>query len=158
MLQMLFLGGASTRTVELMSERGALAAVRTVPVESRARAALPLAPVFAPVAPLLGPILPLPVPVMLQVGERDTTTPLATDARPLYDRLAPPRYLVELLGAGHPVFEDICAAPFPDLCPADGHALVARFSLGFLGRYVADDLRWDALVTPTPGVVLTADP
>ncbi len=121
-------------------------------------AALPLAPVFAPVAALLAPSLPLSVPVMLQVGENDTTTPLITDALPLYDELAAPRFLVELLGAGHPVFADFCATPIPDLCPADGHALVARFALGFLGRYVADDLRWDALVTEVPGVVLTADP
>lgn len=137
---------------------GALATVRTAAMEPRARAALPLAPVYAAVAPLLAPGLPLPVPVMLQVGENDATTPPETDARPLYEALAPPRFLVELLGAGHPVFEDSCATPLPGVCPEDGHARVARFALGFLGRYVAGDLRWEALLAPAPGVSWSADP
>jgi predicted dienelactone hydrolase len=137
---------------------GALAALRTVPIEPRARSALLLAPVFAPVAPLVAPSLPLAVPAMLQVGEDDTTTPPATDARPLYGALAPPRFRVELAGAGHPVFEDSCATPAPGVCPDGGPALVARFALAFLGRYTADDLRWDALLAPAPGATLAADP
>ncbi len=47
------------------------------------------------------------VPVMLQAGGLDMTTPLA-DAESIFERLTPPRSLLTLGAAGHFTFSDMC--------------------------------------------------
>lgn len=47
------------------------------------------------------------VPVMIQAGELDMTTPLA-DAESIYERLTAPRSLLTVRGAGHFTFSDMC--------------------------------------------------
>jgi predicted dienelactone hydrolase len=47
------------------------------------------------------------LPVMIQAGEVDATTPL-TDAEEIYARLESPRSLLNVLGGGHFTFSDMC--------------------------------------------------
>ena len=47
------------------------------------------------------------IPVMIQAGALDATTPLA-DAESIYDRMTAPRSLLTLSTAGHFTFSDMC--------------------------------------------------
>jgi len=120
-------------------------------------ASLALAPAYDLAKAVIDPTLPLSVPVLVAGGEIDTTTPFAVDQQPLFPKLAAPRFLVEILAAGHLAFADLCANPFPG-CPPGVHDLVNDTSMGFLCAYVAGDRRWLRLLEPQPRLVVTADP
>ncbi len=49
----------------------------------------------------------LTIPVMIQAGELDMTTPLS-DAESIYTRMNAPRSMLNVLGAGHFTFSDLC--------------------------------------------------
>ncbi len=132
---------------------GGMTAIRVPALDARFRASLPLAPEYDSVANFIDPQLPLAVPIMIQGGEVDTTTPFLTDQMPVFDKSAAPRFLVEILGAGHAAFSNFCPA-----LPSCPDALVTTYGFGFLGRYVAADRRWASLIEPLAGAVLTADP
>jgi predicted dienelactone hydrolase len=135
---------------------GGQTTVRAAGSDPRYRAALPLAPEYQFTAGLLAPLLPLPVPTMVQGGTADTTTPYGPNQVALYQALAPPRFLVGIEGAGHGAFSD-CPACGGALPRDEAHALVLRYALGFLGRYVARDRRWASLLEPAPGVLFTQE-
>lgn len=132
---------------------GGMTAFRVPAVDPRFRAALPLAPEYDSVAPFVAALLPLSVPIMIQGGEFDTTTPFLLDQVPLYNQMVATRFLVEILGGGHGSFTDFCSAPA--VCD---FGLINHYAFGFLGRYVASDRRWASLISAQPGAVLTADP
>ena len=128
---------------------GGQTTVRVAAVEPRIRAAMPLAPEFAFTAPLVRPLLPLAVPVLVQGGALDTTTPFETHQRPLFEALTAPRMLLEILAADH--------GGFTRFAPPEIRALVERYAYAFFGVYLARDRRHDADLVPVPGVALTAD-
>jgi predicted dienelactone hydrolase len=100
---------------------------------------------------------------MIQGGTLDTFAPFLTSQVPAYDALTPPRFLLEIHNTGHFAFADLCTPFFglggPDcaasaLTQEQAHAIVLPYSLGFLGRYLAGDLRWDQLLHGQDGVEL----
>src|SRR5262245_15721590 len=98
------------------------------------------------------------VPTMIIGSEKDQIVGFA-ESQAGYDRLAGPRFLVELLAAGHLSVTDACTP----LCIPDGvsqddaHALVLRYAVPFFRRYLAG--RHGVRVPgPVSGVVLTAEP
>lgn len=128
---------------------GGQTTVRVAAVDPRFAAAMPLAPEFAFTAPAVLPLLPLPVPAMVQGGSLDTTTPFESHQRPLYQALAPPRFLLEILAADH--------GGFTRFAPPEIRALVERYAYAFFGAYLARDRRHDADLGPVTGVRLAAD-
>jgi fermentation-respiration switch protein FrsA (DUF1100 family) len=118
---------------------------------------------------VLGEAALIEVPAMIQAGEKDSLVPFAR-LQDVYDLLRSPRFLVEILNTGHFAFANACLSPsgtsYPD-CAAgtipqdDANALVLRFAVPFLGRYVAGDPGWTARLeagSEPPGVVYVADP
>ncbi|HXJ32585.1 MAG TPA: hypothetical protein VMS22_00975 [Candidatus Eisenbacteria bacterium] len=106
------------------------------------------------------------IPMMVIGSERDTVVGFAESQR-AYDRLAGPRFLVELLAANHlSVVDDCYNATFGlDLCiPGDisqdaAHRLVLRYALPFFRRYLAGrHVAPRELTKQVEGVVLTAEP
>ena len=143
---------------------GGQTAVRVPLQDDRFRAVLPMAPSYAPAKGIIDVGLPLVEPALVMGGELDATTPFDVDAAPLYRELVAPRFLVELLGAGHGAFSDLCGSPAEPACvpaepdPAALQERIVRYAMGFLGRYAAWDRRWQALLDAGEGVVLEADP
>ena len=93
-------------------------------------------------------------PIALFGGSEDGTTPFDTEQQPAYAAAAPPKLLVEVMGAGHLDFSDLCEIPEmaaivddgcnPDLVdPALVRAIVATVGTAWLGRWLAGDERWD---------------
>jgi predicted dienelactone hydrolase len=143
---------------------GGQTTLRVALVEPRVRAALALAPA------LVGGIEPgtIHIPAMIQGAEVDS---LATfrQSTLAFAHLAGPRFLLEILRAGHFAFTDICASflyPGPDCGPGtltqdEAHAQVLRFGVPFFLRYLAGDRRFARLLRPASapaGVVLQTTP
>lgn len=87
-------------------------------------------------------------PVMIFGGSVDGTTPFETDQQAAYDVAADPRYLIEILGAGHLDFSNLCDIPIATLfvddgCdptqidPAEVHTRVNAISTAFAKVYIA---------------------
>ena len=114
------------------------------------------------------------VPVMLQAGELDSTTPLS-DAVSIYDRLTPPRSLLTVLDAGHFTFSDMClldvaaieaatqiglSNALDDGCTADHIAtelalpLQRHFAIGLFNGHLRDSPGSLALLTAEAGDAL----
>ncbi len=115
------------------------------------------------------------VPTMLVSGTLDTTTPIAADTERPWD-LVPgrPLYRVDLTGAGHQSFTDVCAyqelgrtipdapelvvayvdelataACTPDFLPiATAHQLIVRYGVAFMEAHVAGDEAATEWLTP----------
>jgi predicted dienelactone hydrolase len=141
---------------------GGQTALRMAPLEPRIRATLALAPALNVIAAVLTPAS-TGVPTMIQGGTLDTFAPFLTSQVPAYDALTAPRFLLEIHNTGHFAFADFCTPFFglggPDcaasaLTQAQAHAIVLPYSLGFLGRYLAGDRRWDQLLEAQDGVLL----
>src|SRR5262249_14035585 len=109
----------------------------------------------------------LKMPLMVQAAEDDSLAPLP-QAQAAYGLAGPPRFLAEILNTGHFAWSDGCAGPLfgvhdcdpGTLSQADAHALVLRYALPFLSRYLAGDRRFGRLLSMQSvpsGVVLTAD-
>jgi dienelactone hydrolase len=100
------------------------------------------------------------IPTMVIGGERDAVVGFA-ESEHAYERLAGPRFLVELLAANHLAVVDNCGPLCsPDDIPqALAHRLVIHFALPFLRYYLAQGhLRGPAPVRPVPPALLTAEP
>lgn len=93
-------------------------------------------------------------PIALFGGSEDGTTPFDTDQQPAYEAAAPPKLLVEVMGAGHLDFSDLCEIPemaaiVDDGCdpalidPALVRSIVAAVSVPWLGRFLMGDGRWE---------------
>src|SRR5262245_29800874 len=132
--------------------------------DPRVRAALALAPA---VVRIVRPQAPVRVPLMVQAAERDSLAPLP-DSQVAFDLAGPPRFLVEILNAGHFAWTDICAGSLfgvhdcdpGTLSQDDAHALVLRYAVPFFSRYLAGHRRFGRLLSSDgvpPGALLTAD-
>lgn len=100
------------------------------------------------------------IPTMVIGGERDVVVGFA-ESEKAYQRLAGPRFLVELLAANHLAVVDGCAPLCsPDDIPQDvAHRLVLHFALPFLRYYLAQGhVRGPAPVRPAPRTRLDAEP
>lgn len=142
---------------------GGLDTLRVAVSDPRVRAALAL----APARPALSGGR-IKIPTMIEGAERDTLAPFQTDTLAAYALLDGPRFLVEILNAGHFAFSDICAGTIfgtADCAPGtisqdDAHHLALRYGLPFLMRYVGRTTRFNHLLKPpaVPGVMFQADP
>src|SRR5439155_6635723 len=83
---------------------GGLDTLRVATSDPRVRAALALAPARPDLSG--GRIK---IPTMIEGAELDTLAPFQTDTLAAYALLDGPRFLVEILNAGHFAFSDICA-------------------------------------------------
>jgi predicted dienelactone hydrolase len=118
----------------------------------------------------------LEIPVLLVSGTLDTTTPIRTQTERAWKRIpGDPLYRVDLRGAGHESYSDVCyyedlvaatpdaAAPLvhaiddfaeeactPKFLPITAaHRLIDRYAIGFLERYVAGDASAARWLEPT---------
>ena len=141
---------------------GGLDTLRVAALDPRVRAALALAPARPD---LTGGRIK--IPTMIEGAERDTLAPFQTDTLGAYALLDGPRFLVEILNAGHFAFSDICAGAIfgtPDCAPGtisqdDAHHLALRYGLPFLMRYVGRTTRFNHLLKPpaVPGVMFQTE-
>ncbi len=142
---------------------GGQTTLRVAAMDRRFKVALALAPASDPDAGAS-----IAQPLMVMTGEVDSLTPFETDAVPSYGLGTGPRYLVEILNAGHCAFIPLCAEQFcgagcgPQfLQPADANALVLRCGVPFMLRYLKGDGRaaraLRASAVPA-GIVLKSEP
>jgi predicted dienelactone hydrolase len=100
------------------------------------------------------------VPTMVIGSERDQVVGFA-ESEKAYQRLAGPRFLVELLGGNHLSVVDSCSnlcVP-GDISQDDAHRLVLHYAIPFLRRYVAGQpVASRRLVPATPGATVEAEP
>src|SRR5262249_1959312 len=106
------------------------------------------------------------IPTLVIGAERDTVVGFP-ESQAAYERLAGPRFLVEVLGANHLSAVDSCFSQqfgvslcVPgDTSQAAPHRLILHYALPFFRRYVRGQRAAGRVLTrPLPGVVLTADP
>jgi len=100
------------------------------------------------------------IPTMVIGGERDIVVGFAESQR-AYERLAGPRFLVELLAANHLAVTDDCfPLCFPtDIPQAAAHRIVQRYVLTFFRRFLAEGFTDGAgSIRAIPRTRLTADP
>jgi predicted dienelactone hydrolase len=94
-------------------------------------------------------------PIALFGGSEDDTTPFDTDQLRPYELAAPPKLLVEILGAGHLDFSNLCeialAAQFVDdgcdpalIEPREVHTRVMTVGTAFLRRFLSGETGYDA--------------
>lgn len=94
------------------------------------------------------------VPLMIQAGTHDEVNPPAREQEPMFDAAPAPASLVEIEGAGHFSFSDVCVLTdalgieidqLSDGCgdddapPAEAHARMNTYATAFLQRYVAKE-------------------
>jgi predicted dienelactone hydrolase len=120
---------------------GGQTTLRVAASDARFRAALALAPALVPEDGLV-----IRAPLMVMTGEIDSLTPFETEAVPSYDLGKGPRLLVEILSAGHCAFIPLCVTEFcgagcdpPAITPPAANALVLRYGVPFLLRYLKGD-------------------
>ncbi len=138
---------------------GGQTAILAAASDARLKASLAMAPAYSAVGSIIDAVLPLGIPTMVMGGTNDFSTPFLVDQVPLYDKLASPRFLVEVVNGGHLNFQDIC--DFGTFCgqvdQPTGHGIILPYALGFLGHYVAGDPRWQSLIAEGAGSVLIRD-
>jgi predicted dienelactone hydrolase len=132
---------------------GGLAVLRASAAEPAMRAVVALAPLGA------APEGPPRRAVVVIGGSADATLPFDEFATPLFARLAPPAYLVKVLGGTHSGFTDVDRGLTPDQL-ARQQRLTRRYAVAFLKRYVARDRRFGRFLTGANAsdVELTARP
>jgi len=119
-------------------------------------AALPQAPGAAAAVEAPG-FADVAVPVMIQAGLADRTTPFPDEAAAPYAALSSPTCLLAIDGAGHFTFSDMCelldmvglsVEQFDDGCsqdnvpPDEAHAVIVSYATAFFQVFVAGDDRY----------------
>jgi predicted dienelactone hydrolase len=99
------------------------------------------------------------VPSLVILGENDSRVSNPNN-RSAWGNSVAPKYLVEVLEAGHYVFSDLCF-PGPDCAPPatltqdESHALALRYIVPFIERHLGGDERFASFFTlPAPAGVL----
>ncbi|HJQ84443.1 MAG TPA: prolyl oligopeptidase family serine peptidase [Candidatus Binatia bacterium] len=136
---------------------GGLTTYLVLPLEPRFKTAMPLAPaVFG--TPMVT------IPSLMMIAEVDSYVN-NTAVRAAYDDATSPKYLVEILHAGHFAFSNGCfpssdCNPPTTLTQPESHDLVLRYAVPFLQAYLAGDAGFLPFFIPpaNPGVVLEAAP
>ena len=148
----------------------AVAGFDDIPADPRIDAVVAMAPVVPP------EVKDVDVPTMVISGTLDTSTTIARQTELAWKTIpGRPLYRVDLKGAGHHSFDDVCfyqdlLPSFPDLPDliveyVDGyaeeactpkhldieaaHRLIDRYAIGFLERYVAGEKAAAKLLKPT---------
>ena len=109
--------------------------------EPRARAGVALQP-----APAGG--IDIRRPLMVIGAELDQTVSFETASRPSYELASGPRFLVEVLGAGHCATTDFCC----ELCdartvtPDEASGTSLRYAVPFFRRYLLNDRSMTSLL------------
>jgi predicted dienelactone hydrolase len=143
---------------------GGQTTLRVLAADRRFRAGVSMAPVVAGIEDLR-----IDAPTMVLGAELDTLTPFATDVRGSYALLEGPRFLVEMLNAGHCAFAIGC---IPSACglgceptnlhPLETQRLTMRYGVPFFLRYLAGKGRFGKLLrarfAPATMRVLEAHP
>ncbi|HVO28060.1 MAG TPA: hypothetical protein VMW56_31020 [Candidatus Margulisiibacteriota bacterium] len=108
-----------------------------------------------PMAPFVGNAPPLTIPSLTMDAQLDSF--VSDDAiRTVYAAGSPPKYLVQILNAGHFAFSDGCF-PSPDCNPPttltqdEAHDAVRRWVLPFLEVYLAGDTSFAPFLAPITG-------
>ena len=111
-----------------------------------------------------GGLLAIDVPIMIQAGTADTTTPYQPEAVEPYDAMAGPAWLLSIEDAGHFTFSDMCRLvemigltpeEFDDGCSdaniavAEAHPIINRYATAFFRTHVAGDDSDASLLTAT---------
>jgi predicted dienelactone hydrolase len=117
--------------------------------DRRIRAALQMANAFA---------FPTAVPNLLMGGTLDPFVPVDS-IQSVFDGLSPPRFFVVIDGANHRSFANDCLEAFYDCVSGVGdrsaiQSLIRGYARGFFHRFVADDVRGDALLVSVLGADL----
>jgi hypothetical protein len=96
-------------------------------------------------------------------GQVDTYVDPLDRIRDAYQRSSPPKLKVEIPHAGHFAFSDGCF-PSPDCNPpttltqSESHAIVLRWVVPFLQRYLGGDASYEPLLNSIPpGVEVVQD-
>jgi predicted dienelactone hydrolase len=153
-----FFGSIDETKIGMMGHSfGGFTTYRVLALDSRFDVAIPLAPAVPPNQLLT-------VPSLHMMGEIDSLVNNAA-IQTTYNNALPPKYLVEILDAGHYAFSNGCFAgpdcnPPATLTQPESHALVRRFVLPFLKVYLAGDTSFLPFLVPppSPAVVFQAEP
>lgn len=116
--------------------------------------------VLVPGGTALLPSGDIAIPTMVIGSERDQVVGFA-ESEMAYQRLAGPRFLIELLGGDHLSVVDSCSSfCVPgDMSQDDAHRLVLNYALPFVRRYVAGRaVASRRLVRAVPSVTVEAEP
>jgi predicted dienelactone hydrolase len=152
---------------------GGWTSLETARRDSRIRAAFPLAPGFRNGA-TDDFVATLARPLLFVGGSLDETCEFPANQQDPYNKAQPPKYLLEVINAGHLDFSNLCEVPLAkqfidDGCdetkidPAVVQARTNRVATAFALRYLRDDPRYDAAldaaaVTALGNVNFTAAP
>ena len=136
---------------------GGLTTYLVLPLDSRFRVAVPMAPA------LVGTVPPT-LPSLTMLGQIDSVVDNEA-IRTRYANSAEPKHLVEVANAGHFAFSDGCF-PGPDCNPPvtltqdEAHEAVRRWVLPFLEVYLAGDTGFTPFLVapPPPGIVFAHEP
>jgi predicted dienelactone hydrolase len=135
---------------------GGWTCLETARRDPRIRAVFPMAPGFRNGA-TDDFVATLARPLLFVGGSADHTCDFAPNQQDPYDKAASPKYLLELMGAGHLDFSNLCEVPLAKLFVKDGcdpqmidpdvvHARTNRVATAFALRYLRDDARYDAFL------------
>jgi predicted dienelactone hydrolase len=140
---------------------GGQTTLRVAAMDKRFRAAAALAPAL-----VRDDGLQIRAPLLVMTGEVDSLTPFETEAVPSYALGTGPRFLVEILAAGHCAFIPLCVPEFcgagcdpPSLTPPVANDLVLRYAVPFMLRYLKNDRAAGRALRPAAapdGVVVQA--
>ena len=86
--------------------------------------------------------------VLALAGTADRLLPPANFARPFFAEVPAPSYLVTITGGTHGGFSDMDSSLSPEAL-ARQHAVVRRYAIAFLARYLARDRRYGRILTST---------
>jgi predicted dienelactone hydrolase len=126
--------------------------------DSRFRVVFPLAPGFRKGStPAF--VAQLARPLAIFGGSKDETCSFAENQQAPYDVAQNPRFLVEILGAGHLDFSNLCEVALAKMFTKDGcdpasidpmvvQARVQAIGTAFAHRYLRDDLRYQPFLEP----------
>jgi predicted dienelactone hydrolase len=135
---------------------GGLMVVRAATADRAFVAVVALAPAAGPLeAARLAGVLPRRA-VLAMGGTADTLVPVDRATAPLYEALAPPAFLLRLVGGTHGGFSDVDAGLAPEAL-ARQQALVRRYATAFLARYLARDRRFVRFLTAEDAAAQGAD-
>jgi predicted dienelactone hydrolase len=98
------------------------------------------------------------IPTMIEGAQNDQVVPFATNAQPLFGKLAGPRYLVKVLSTSHLSFFDTGGTP-ADIPTDDAHDIILHYAVPFFTKYLKSGRAAGKVITqPISGVELTAEP
>jgi len=110
--------------------------------------------IAVPMAPAVFNIPMVTIPSLTMLGQIDTVVN-DTGIRAAYDAASAPKVKVEIAHAGHYAFSDGCfpssdCNPPVTLTQDEAHAIVRRWVVPFVQRYLAGDLRYEPFLDSVP--------